>query len=411
MKKTFGDSYMGMLLIMIAGTFLNPQYFFLLSIGYYALLLVNSKFRMVKPHIPGFGLYITVILYGTIVGLLMYGTRSVVRDLYYVLPTILWILIGTNTAYLGNEKDLFKTLFLYGVFVSIKAAVTFVARFTLDFNVLRTIFGSNVYDVGFILPAAIDQIFLHDRVYVSKVTDRCLTILMAAQIILSLGRMAILQPILMLTVLIILESKNAANKKELKNTGAVLCSIVVLFIGVFYVLPSSLKNPLIDKILNSLSEVDASQTISSVGEAMNNWRAYEIQAAQIQWKTSSVASQFFGNGLGKGIEIQYVPYTWVGVIENNEIPLLHNGFYTMLTKGGLLGIVALLLMFIGSFTKGYRMTKYADARQYGMIMMAISVAGIANTYVVRGPIQQGSFLIWALLLAWISKKEYRSVYL
>lgn len=167
MKKTFGDSYMGMLLIMIAGTFLNPQYFFLLSIGYYSLLLVNSKFRMGKPHIPGFGLYITVILYGTIVGLLMYGTRSVVRDLYYVLPTILWILIGTNAAYLGNEKDLFKTLFVYGAFVSIKAAVAFVTRFTLDFNALRNIFGSNVYDVGFILPVAVVQIFLHNRVYLS----------------------------------------------------------------------------------------------------------------------------------------------------------------------------------------------------------------------------------------------------
>ena len=404
MKKTFGDSYMGMLLIMIAGTFLNPQYFFLLSIGYYSLLLVNSKFRMGKPHIPGFGLYITVILYGTILGLLMYDTRSVVRDLYYVLPTILWILIGTNAAYFGNEKDLFKTLFLYGAFVSIKAAITFVTCFTLDFNVLRTTFGSNVYDVAFILPVAVVQIFLYDRVYVSKGIDRMMVILMATQVVLSLGRMAILQPIIMIAVLIFMEYKMASNKKELKNIVIILSSIVIFFIGIFYLMPSNVKNPLLEKVLNSFSEVDASQSISSVGEAMNNWRAYEIQAAQAQWESSGVFTQIFGSGFGKGVEIQYIPYSWAGVVENNEIPLLHNGFYTMLIKVGVLGLVALLWLFVGNYLKGYRMTKDADERQYGMIMMAISVAGIANTYVVRGPIQQGTFLIWAVLLGWISKK-------
>lgn len=404
MKKMFGDSYMGMLLIMMAGTYLNPQYFFLLSIGYYALLLVNSKFRMVKPHVPGLGLYITVILYGTILGLLMYDTRSTVRDLYYVLPTILWILIGTSVASLGNEKDLLKTLFLYGAFVSIKAAVTFVTRYTLDFNVLRTTFGSNVYDVGFILSVAIDQIFLHDRVYVSKGIDRMMVILMAAQVILSLGRMAILQPIIMIAVLIIMEYKMASNKKELKTIAIILSSSVIFFIGIFYLMPSNVKTPLLEKVLNSVSEVDASQSISSVGEAMNNWRAYEIQAAQVQWESSEVFTQIFGSGFGKGVEIQYIPYSWAGVVENNEIPLLHNGFYTMLTKGGLLGIIAFLWLFLGSYIRGKRMTKYADKRQYGMIMMAISVAGIANTYVVRGPIQQGAFLIWAVLLGWISKK-------
>lgn len=404
-KKMFGDIYTGMLLVMIAGTFMNSQYFFILSIGYYAVQLTKSGLELAVPCVSGFKLYITVILYGTIVGLLMYGTRSVVRDLYYVLPTILWILIGTNAAFLEDEKDLFKTLFLYGSFVATRAAVTFVTRFTLDFNVMRSIFGSNVYDVGFILPVAIVQIFMHDRVYVSKGIDRMIVVLMAMQVLLSLGRMAILQPILMMTVLIVMECKMASNKSELKKIAIVLSFLVIFFIGTFYLMPSSVKNTLLEKVLNSVSEVDASQNISTVGEAMNNWRAYEIQAAQVQWKSSGVLTQIFGSGFGKGIEIRYIPFSWAGIVENNEIPLLHNGFYTMLTKGGVFGVFALLWLFVGNCFKGYSMMKYTDERQHGMVVMAISVASIANTYVVRGPIQQGAFLIWAVLLGWISKKE------
>lgn len=408
MKKTFGDVYTGILLIMIAGTFLNPQYFFIVSIGFYLVRLVKSGFKMVIPCVPGFKLYMAVILYGTIAGLFVYSTRNVVRDLYYVLPTVLWILIGANAAVFRNEKDLIKTLFLYGAFVSIKSAVMFIAQFTLDFSVLRIVFGPNVYDVGFILPVTIVQIFLHKRVYISKSVDRLFVVLMAMQIILSLGRMAILEPVLIAAVLIIMESKTAEHKKYLGRIAKLLFAVVIVFFMTFYILPDSVKYPLLDKVINSVSEIDASQEILSVGEAMNNWRAYEIQAAQEQWRASGVLTRIFGGRLGKGIELQYVPFNWDGVVENNEIPLLHNGFYTILTKGGILGIVALLWIFAGSYIKGYRMTKYVDARQCGMIMMAISVAGVANTYVVRGPIQQGTFLVWAVLLGWTMKKGSRN---
>lgn len=160
-----------------------------------------------------------------------------------------------------------------------------------------------------------------------------------------------------------------------------------------------------DKVLNSFDEVDSSQKITSVGSAMNNWRAYEIQSAKEQWKGEWVISQLFGEGMGKGVEIQYVPYSWAGVVDGNEIPLLHNGFYTMLIKGGIIGVAALLWLFMGNAKKGLYMVKHRADKVYSNILVAISVAAVANTYVVRGPIQQGAFLTWALLIGWINRKE------
>lgn len=71
---------------------------------------------------------------------------------------------------------------------------------------------------------------------------------------------------------------------------------------------------------------------------MQNWRAYEMQATLKQWGKSGILSQIFGHGMGKGIELEFVPYNWksAGMVENGEMPLAHNGFYTLLPKGGLL---------------------------------------------------------------------------
>lgn len=396
------EIYVGMLIVMMVGTFLTSQSFFLFSIAYFLFLVSKSDFKVVIPGVPGLKLYIFVLLYSTIEGFILYNTRNVIRDLYYVLPTLLWILIGANEAVLYPEKNLKKTIFIYGAFVTLKALVLFLKSFSLDFYNLRMIFGLNVYEVGFILPISVICILGYKEVYISKMTDRVIVALMALQVMLSLGRIAILQPIIIFAVLLFMEGREAEGKRTLKKISELLFVIIVVFVILFYIMPSSMKNPLMEKVMNSFAEVDSSQEIMSVSEAMNHWRAYEIQAAQRQWKSWWPIPQIFGKGMGKGVELQYIPYTWVGIVENNEIPLLHNGFYTMLIKGGILGIGALLWMFLGNAKKGLRISKYKSKRVEGNILLAISLAAIANTYVVRGPIQQGTFLIWAVLVGWLN---------
>ena len=42
---------------------------------------------------------------------------------------------------------------------------------------------------------------------------------------------------------------------------------------------------------------------------MENWRGYEIEQAKKQWENNNVLFEIIGEGLGKGVEIAYVPYT------------------------------------------------------------------------------------------------------
>lgn len=391
-----------MLLIMMAGTFLSPTQFFILSICYYFLLVIKLKGKVVFPRVPGLKLYVCVIAYTTLVGFFLYTTRNVIRDLYYILPTVLWIFIGASESEQNPEMDIKKTIFLYGTFITLKNFLFFIGKGSLDFNNLRSVFGLNVYDLGFILPISAICVFLHKEVYVGKKIDRMIVVLMTLDVVLSLGRIAILQPIIIFTVLLFMEGKEAEDQAKINKVVKLFFSIMVALVMLFYIMPSSIKSPLMDKVLNSFDEVDSSQKITSVGSAMNNWRAYEIQSAKEQWKGEWVISQLFGEGMGKGMEIQYVPYSWAGVVDGNEIPLLHNGFYTMLIKGGIIGLAALLWLFMGNVKKGLYMSKHRADKVYSNILVAISVAAVANTYVVRGPIQQGTFLTWALLIGWIN---------
>lgn len=66
----------------------------------------------------------------------------------------------------------------------------------MDFNNLRLVFGLNVYDLGFILPISAICVFLHKEVYVGEKIDRMIVVLMTLNVVLSLGRIAILQPMI-----------------------------------------------------------------------------------------------------------------------------------------------------------------------------------------------------------------------
>lgn len=222
MVKDNQKIYKKMLLIMIAGTFLSPTQFFILSICYYFLLLIKLKGKFVFPRVPGLRLYVCTVAYTTLVGFCLYTTRNVIRDLYYILPTVLWIFIGASESAQDPGKDIKKTIFLYGTFITLKNFSIFIGKGSLDFNNLRSVFGPNVYDLGFILPISAICVFLHQEVYVGKKIDRMIVALMTINVVLSLGRIAILQPMIIFTVLLFMEGREAENQTKKKSCQAIL---------------------------------------------------------------------------------------------------------------------------------------------------------------------------------------------
>lgn len=409
------EIYWGLLgLLFIRIIMMNEQIFFIVTILYFLHFIL--KYRKLRvPKIQGLKLYAIFIFYSTIVGLILYPVRNVIRDLFYIVPTVLWILIGYNLSSKNNTgKSIKKTLYAYGALISVKCVIEFLIKRTFDFNQIRIVFGTYIYDIGFLLSILAFEIFILKKEVFSKKVDRCIFFVMLVQIGLSFGRIAILEPMLSFSIIGFLSIVGLNYKgRTLKTITRMVIILTIAVIALFYVLPDSTTLTFLTKINNSLSEINTKQDIDSVTMAMQNWRAYEMQAAWTQWKSSSIFSQIFGHGMGKGIALNFVPYNWLnaGMVVNGEMPLAHNGFYTLLPKGGLFAVISILWIFIGAMYKGMYMVRRGskESKVRGIILVSTMVAGFANMWVVRGAVCSDAFVVWGLILGWIYAEERNKV--
>lgn len=120
------EIYWGLLgLLFIRIILMNEQIFFIVTILYFLHFIL--KYRKLRvPKIQGLKLYAIFIFYSTIVGLTLYPVRNVIRDLFYIVPTVLWILIGYNLSSKNDTgKSIKKTLYAYGALISVKCVLSF----------------------------------------------------------------------------------------------------------------------------------------------------------------------------------------------------------------------------------------------------------------------------------------------
>ena len=113
--------------------------------------------------------------------------------------------------------------------------------------------------------------------------------------------------------------------------------------------------------------------------------------------------------MGKGIALGFVPYTWKGMVENGEIPLLHNAYYTILPKGGLVGVIALIWFMFANIVTAFKVFKRkSNMKEELVLLVSISVVFLVQSYTVRGPVVQSANLSWALLIGWINAQIHYS---
>lgn len=140
--------------------------------------------------------------------------------------------------------------------ISIKCVIDFLLNPTLDFNQIRIVFGTYVYDIGFLLPImAFEMVFLKRIIFSTKV-DRFILLLMIVQIGLSFGRIAILEPLIAFSIISILSIKSMENKgRTIKILAGIFLALTIAVVVLFYALPDSTTSVFLAKIENSATEI------------------------------------------------------------------------------------------------------------------------------------------------------------
>ena len=153
-------------------------------------------------------------------------------------------------------------------------------------------------------------------------------------------------------------------------------------------------------------------TLKHEKDIYNNWRGYEIKNAQKQWRKYNTFEMVFGGGVQKQIKISNLlshftrgaGYTF----QDNKSPILHNGYYTLLVKGGILAIIGVLIWLFAPLVMLFWKKNDEESKDILLLMVSLNAMYIIYTYVVRGVVDQIIHLSYGLTIGWLNACYYNS---
>lgn len=369
----------------------------LLLILFYLCVVKKEKILL---NFPGYKIYFSFLFMGTIIGLMnvVFNDNNIynlVKHIYYILLPFLYWEIGSILAenYNIDKKIIFNSI--------IVATVIYVIYDWYNiFNVLRTQGGNlsayqfrNKISVGSYLPIIGLYIiyFQKDEIKLSNFKKIVLIAIFLATIVVHFSRTH-----LGILAILILFSGLKVNFIKIAKLFVIAC---VLFIIIAILLPS-VYTSFMQKMMNSLNEINYSNDSWTYRNVTKNWRGYEMYCELQNFYSSNIFEEIFGGGFGSTLNVFGYAYL---VSNEDSLLFLHNGYYTQLMIGGLLGVV-LYLMWIGALYINAEKQTESFERNF---LRGIAVVILFTSYFVNGPFysaSQAMFLFYFGIFMSVTRK-------
>lgn len=179
----------------------------------------------------------------------------------------------------------------------------------------------------------------------------------------------------------------------------VLAKVVFLVSGAVFVASLTFRKQfqeLVDKFVRSITEV-SSNDVWNAEQITWNWRGFEVYCAKQKFLEGALTNKIFGWGFGS--EIDAFGYSHL-VTNEGSLPYLHNGYYTMLIKGGLLGLLLLFLFYTNLIV---RIVKRSQDLKYLSLFVVLIIAMLITSYVIGGLFVSANFY-WIIFFACLYRK-------
>ena len=340
--------------------FVSPELFSIFGYLYIIVLVINNHFKVSICKNSSIKVLFLIFLIGLVVGILNIYSRAYLRDLYYFLNPIVFLLIGLN---ITDNYNSYKRLLNSIVAISIIVSLISMAQMIIGVGVfgqlasLRAYFDNviwgNVFSIGIILA------MWDEKTLFEKHKKLCFSFLLLVSF-LGLSRTVWIEVIVIITVVLMADKNKAKSIAKLLMISSLAILLVVISLQF---IPEAQLNLILDKIGNTSSEISSEDRWTSVSVIQNNWRGYEMYCAESQFKNGSLLEQLLGGGFGTGIKVGRVA-ALVGQ-PGEYIYVIHNGFYGMLVKEGIIGVILYIcfyLLLIKDSLKRIFRTKHKEVR-------------------------------------------------
>ncbi|WP_143808102.1 O-antigen polymerase, partial [Oenococcus oeni] len=364
------------LLYFLAIGFLGGVANFFLGTLILFFLLIYFKFSVsVKPLAISYGF---LVIYSLIISLINFSNINLdlfqfLKNLMNFLNPVIFLALGIVIHKFVNSKIMINIIILTALFFS----VFHLAELSLDSSIFESFSGTRdiVRNATDIIPIAL-VIVLFRNEFCLEIKSKLAyfyEIIFTFSLLMSFSRTLILI-FLVYSIVILFYGKT-------KGRFFIFFRYILFFsvFGfIFYMfIPEDIKIIFFTKISDSLQEVKSTNNWDNYYQIVHDWRGFEKYSAILQFKQYSILSKIFGKGLSQGIYVG--PYSELLSFYDGYIPFLHNGYYTILIKLGLVGVFYYLFFVLGNIIFYIKKIKY---NTYYIIVVALLSGVLISTYIV-----------------------------
>lgn len=350
-----------LIVLIICQYLIPPEGAFLVNVFLIMVNILRTR-HIYKKYFPGLNFLLILAVYLLLItgfSLLFVPSnyKDIFRDIFYLFNGITALIFGSCLSKTGLSYYRFLNSFII-------SSMILVVKFWIEFFIKIS---SNIYQltsgnievwretVGhgspfttLCLVIIFSQIIPKEK-RLSKAIQAMFVFLALTQLVITFSRTSIILLIVLLLVF---------NYEQLFRFSLKKIILFILLIGLFAFLfhifgDNLLFQNFLTKLTNSFNEISSKNDYSTIASIQRNWRGYEVFSAIKEWSKGSLFNQIFGFGLGKKIFVGQVS-TLVDPNSNGWISVLHNGYYTILLKGGVIALLLYISYYVYSFVIGFK---------------------------------------------------------
>lgn len=395
------------ILLSFCGVFLtndSTNIILLVITSLYFLYLILSTNKIVIKDIEVIGVLFIILILGIFITLIHindYSLRNVIRDIFYILNPIVFIWTGIMFKYKYEERfDIFKIIVYIAVISSIlnllqiakEPRILQVSSIYIFRNYIEVI---NAYAVLIAIVLLFTNKHIKNECNFGIFRLNLFRILCIISFIIDFSRTNYICLFIILCPFILpIIRKNIFKVRK-------IIYIFILIVLANFIMPD-LMGTLFEKMIRSITELKASINWGDPSEIVNNWRGYEIYKAKDLYLEGNWFEKIFGYGLGKLIPVG-VFSELVGVdASEGGITILHNGYYMMLIKCGLIGVLLYASVYLVGIRKMIIRIKNNLDLYRSKLLLGIFVGFLVSTYVTTGIISNRTDFVACFLIGYLS---------
>lgn len=180
--------------------------------------------------------------------------------------------------------------------------------------------------------------------------------------------------------------------------------LLTILLAIIYLFSLKSDSLMINKIQNSVSEINNSNEFKSYADVNTYYRAYETLKTLEVYMDGGVVELSLGHGMAKQVNLGI--YVKLGEKFRLNIPIVHNGYAYLLLRTGGIGLLFYVLFFISFFVTLYQIHFNKAYLLFSLLLFGTAFSLLFSNYLVTTFFKTEMSVAWILIGYFLSQVNF-----